>query len=199
MAELSNILVPLLRIRPHEIELLRPAARATPLAWMLFACGASALAAAAWLCQPGWQRQGELALQRQNLEQSLERVGAGSGTAARRSSTKGDTLDEAEAIAVELHRPWHELFDALEAAGSEGVNLVQLSVEPRFATLQLVAESRDLDKLVRYSQKLAGSGPIRTMTMTHHEWRDALGAHVVSASMQGDLAGASAGAAGSAP
>jgi hypothetical protein len=100
---------------------------------------------------------------------------------------------------VELHRPWHALFDALEAADTDGVNLVQLNIEPRFATLQLVAESRDLDKLVRYSQRLAGSGPIRTMTMTHHEWRDALGAHVVSAAMQGELAGASAGPAGAAP
>jgi hypothetical protein len=199
MALLSRILVPLLRVRPHEVELLRPAARAVPLAWALFACGAAALAAAAWACQPGWDRQAELAQQRQQLEAALGRAGVAPGAASHRTVGKGEALDEARAIVIELHRPWHELFDALETADADGVNLIQINVEPRFASLQLVAESRDLDKLVRFSQKLAGSGPIRSMTMTHHEWRDALGAHVVSAAMQGELAGATPGSAGSTP
>ncbi len=197
MADRSSLLVPLLRIRPHEIELIRPVRRVTPLAWMLFAVGATALAASVWICQPGWERQRDLAEQRQDLERSLERVGAGAGSS--RAGVKGDRQDEAQAIVVQLHRPWHELFDALESADTAGVNIVQLSVDPRFVTLQLVAESRDLDKLVRFSQKLAGAGPIRTMTMTHHEWRDALGAHVVSAAMQGELAGGSSGATGAEP
>jgi Tfp pilus assembly protein PilN len=214
---MSSLLTPLLRVRPFEVELLRPGWRVVPLAWGLLALGALALAGAAWLCKPAWERQSELAAQRASLEQSLANVGAGTATGARRQAGKAEVVDEAAEIVAELHRPWSALFDQLEAATTPGVNLMQLSVEPHFATLQLVAESRDLDKLVRFSQRLAAGGagsggtklgsnsspsgssgataptpgPIRSMNMTHHEWRDALGAHVVSAAMSGELAGGS--------
>ena len=84
------------------------------------------------------------------------------------------------------------------------MHLIQLGVEPRFTKVQLVVEGRTLDTLVRFSQRLTnegplGAGPIRTMTMTHDEWRDALGAHVVSASMQGELSASGAAPAGATP
>ncbi|SPE23219.1 hypothetical protein SBBP1_210013 [Burkholderiales bacterium] len=208
MPYLPEILTKLLRVRPHEVELLRPARGVAPLAWLLLAGGAVALSAGALACRPGWHRQANLAQQRITVEAALARLGAapvapGDGVGRRGATRKGETeaLLEADAIVRELDRPWHDLFDQLEAAtasGATGVHLVQLAVEPKFTALQLVAEGRDLDKLVRFSQRLTGGAPIRTMTMTHHEWRDALGAHVVSATMRGDLSGTPASAAATA-
>jgi len=196
------MLTRLLRVRPYEVELLRPMRRAPPLAWLLFAAGLAALTAATLTCRPEWNRQGELAGQRAQLETALARLGVEPLVRADRVGRDANahdgaraSLDEAVALVNELHRPWHELFDQLEKAQDSSVHLVQLSVEPRFTTVQLIAEGRDLSKLVRFSQRLSGgaqetAGPIRTMAMTHQEWRDALGAHVVSASMQGELTGA---------
>jgi len=179
--------VGLLRLRPYEVELLRPARRASPLAWILFFAGAFALTAAALACKPAWDRQTQLAQQRDAIERELARFGVG----ARAEATGTKELankDEANALIAQLRRPWHELLDQIEAADDKDVHLIQLNIDPRFATLQLVAEARDLDKLVRLTQRLSGAGPVRTMTMTHHEWHDGLGAHVVRASMEGELA-----------
>ena len=185
----------LLRVRPYEVELLRPALRVAPLSWLLLAAGALAAAAAAWVLQPQLARRAELSQQQERLESALERLGApaSAGAGARSRASQHEAADEARQVAAELRRPWHELFEQLEAAAAAddaAVHVVQVSVEPRFATVQLVAEGRDLGKLVRFTQRLTGGAPIRSMTLTHYEWRDALGGHVLSASLQGDLAAA---------
>lgn len=187
MPSWRNALIQLLRVRPYEVELLRPVRRVSPLAWILFGAGALALAAAALACKPAWDRQAQLAQRRAEIENELARFGIGVSKAAF-SSKEQANKDEANALIAELRRPWHELFNQIEAADNKEVHLVQLDIEPRFATLQLVAEARDLDRLVRFTQRLAGAGPVRKMTMTHHEWHDVLGAHVVRASMEGELA-----------
>ena len=196
MPEFPPLLTRLLRLRPYEVELLRPRQRVAPLSWLLLAAGALALAAAAVVCLPVWSSRGTLAADAARLQAEVDHL-ASSGTGLRsRAGTKAgdrEALSEAAVIVAEARRPWHGLFDQLEAAqrsGHTGVHLVQLGVDPRFASLQLVAEGRDLGELVRFSQQLAGNGPVRTMSLTHHEWRDALGAHVVTASLQGELDGA---------
>ncbi|HXY21480.1 MAG TPA: hypothetical protein VEI29_02260 [Burkholderiaceae bacterium] len=186
MSSWRQAFIKLLHVRPYEVELLRPARRVSPLAWIFFVAGGFALIAAALACKPAWDRQTQLAQHRAEIESELARFGLGAPAAA--SGTKEQTnKDEANALIAELRRPWHELFDQIEAANNKDVHLVQLNIEPRFSTLQLVAEARDLDKLVRFTQRLSGTGPVRTMTMTHHEWHDGLGAHVVRASMEGEL------------
>lgn len=187
MPALRPVLLSLLRVRPYEVELLRPKRPVTPLAWIAFASGLVTLAAAALVCKPVWERQVELGQRRGQLQTELARFGIVPSKPASNSRERPGT-DEALALLAEMRRPWHELFDQIEAAQTQDVHLVQLSIDPRFASLQLVAEGRDLDKLVRFAQRLPGAGPIRTMSMTHQEWRDTLGAHVVSASMQGELA-----------
>lgn len=189
----------LLRVRPHELELLRPRRPVAPLAWLLLALGMASLGAAALDLAPAWRRAGELEREQAELAARLDRLAAAQAAQsrlARRSAGKDDGVAEAQALVDELARPWHALFDQLESADSDGVHLEQVGVESRFATLQLVAESRDLGKLVQFSQRLSdgavrdgAAGPIHGVTMTHHEWRDALGAHVVSAAMQGRLPG----------
>jgi len=199
MPDFSPLLSRLLRIRPYEVELLRPSRQAPPLAWLLLLCGLLALAAAATLVQPAWRRHQELVAQLATAEASLAQATDTPANSAeksrKRAATRGaerSELAEAAGIVRELNRPWQALFAQIEAADSAqdaGVHLIQMNVDARFATLQLVVESRELDKLVRFSQHLAGAGPIRSMTMSHHEWRDTLGAHVVNAAMQGQLDG----------
>jgi len=187
MPSWQNALIRLLRVRPYEVELLRPVRRVSPLAWIVFAVGGLALATAVLACRPAWDRQAQLAQRRAEIENELARFGVGAPRATS-SSKEQATKDEAIALITELRRPWHELFDQIEAADNKDVHLVQLNIEPRFATLQLVVEARDLDRLVRFTQRLTGQGPVRSMKMTHHEWHDVLGAHVVRASMEGELA-----------
>ena len=213
MKNLSTLLKSLLRVRPYEVELLRPSGQVPPLSWIFLALGVCALAGAALVCAPAWSRHGEIAQQRLATESALaalqadsaSRAGAKQHTSASRAVATED-LAEAEGIVAELHRPWHNLFDQLEsaqAAEGAGVHLQQLAVDPRFVTVQLVAEGRDLDKIVRFSQRLSSQepdgGPVRSMNMTHHEWRDTLGAHVVSVALQGDLRTALPPASGSNP
>ncbi len=206
MSGLSGIVANLLRLRPYEVDLLRPGRQPPPLAWLLLIAGSVALFGAALAYAPGWTRKTELAQQRAKIETALARLGAdpsvpSGGASGRHTSTRNAAsagLVEAEAVLTDLRRPWHELFDRLEAAATKEVHVLQLSVEPRFSTVQLVAEGRSLDKLVRFSQRLSSGGPIRAVTITQYEWRDTLGVHVVSAAMQGELAGALASAAGTA-
>jgi len=197
MSEFPPLLTRLLRLRPHEVELLRPRHRAPPLSWLLLAVGVAALGAAAMNCLPVWSSRSLLADRAARLQSEVDHLASSRGPVLRgRTSNRAgdrDALSEAELLVVEARRPWHGLFDQLEAAqrsGHAGVHVIQMGVDPRFATLQLVAEGRDLGELVRFSQQLAGNGPVRTMSLTHHEWRDALGAHVVTASLQGELDGA---------
>jgi len=186
--DLLSILTKLVGVRRYEVELLRSTRSVTPLAWALFTCGLLALCAVvAFACKPAWERQAHLAQQRAQLQNELARLGVATPVSGSISHER-ESAEEAAALVDEIRRPWHELFDQIEHAQTQDVHLIQLSVEPHFTSLQLVAEGRDLDKIVRFAQRLAGTGPVRTMAMTHQEWRDALGAHVVSASMQGELA-----------
>lgn len=185
----------MLLLRPYEVELLRPARGIPPLSWALLGLGLLSLAWAALACRPAWEHHSELAAEETRLQGTLDGLaphGAnrGSGTAKSGKARDHDALAEGEAALAEMQRPWPALFNQLEAAvDADGadIHVVQLSVDPHFASLQLVAEGRDLDALVRFAQHMAGNGPISRLTMTHHEWHDSQGAHVVSASMKGDL------------
>jgi hypothetical protein len=192
MIDTARTLTKLLRLRPYEVELLRSERRVAPVSWLLLASGMIALAGAALAARPGWEQHRDLEQQRAAADAALERLGADSGRAGSAAHSRAPAgaksdLEDAGAIVAELHRPWHAFFDQLEAADEAAVHVQQLSVGSRFASVQLVAEGRELDRLVRYSQRLPGAGPIRSMTITHHEWRDAMGTRVVSASLQGEL------------
>jgi hypothetical protein len=190
MPDFPPILTRLLRLRPHAVELLRPRPAIPPLAWVLLGAGAVALGSAVLACQPAWTQGVALAADQANLQTALDRAADSLKPRPAVRSSEHDTQAEAALIVAEARRPWHQLFDQIEAAQQgegTGVHLVQIAVDPRFSSLQMVAEGRDLGGLVRFSGQMAGKGPIRTIALTHHEWRDALGAHVVTASLQGEL------------
>jgi len=186
---LRQILTRLLRVRPYEVELLRSARSTTPFSWSLLVAGLLGLLLAVLLWKPTWDRKTALTQDRTRLHEELAHLGF-TPSASTRAAAGRVSAGEAAALADELRRPWHELFDQIENTETQDVHIVSLGVEAHFSTLQLVVEGRDLAKLVNFAQQLGGDGPIRTMALTHQEWRDALGAHVVSASMQGDLVSA---------
>jgi hypothetical protein len=198
MSASSKLLRTLLGLRSHEVELWSDRRRVAPVSALLLVVGVLVLALASVRLADDWRRHGDLEQKRATLETQFARLGIdplADGSISTRGGNvrkgENDALADAAGINAELARPWHRLFDQLEAAQSKDVHLTQLSVDARFASLQLIVEGRDLDKLVRFSQAVSGGFPIQDLTITHHEWRDALGAHVVSASMQGNLAGAS--------
>lgn len=184
----------LLGVGGHDIELLDRPAPMAPLSLALFALGVLAAAAAAWAVLPSWHAHAELLAERTRLESAIERVAGGAPASAGSARMAHERLDEAHALVGELHRPWHALLDQLETAQGKDVHLISLQVESHFDNLQLVVEARDIDAIVRFAQRVGAlDGPIRGMELTHHEWHDALGAHVVLATMQGPLeAGSSA-------
>jgi len=149
------------------------------------------------MAMPELERRAAQQRELDTLQAELVRLGSEAITgrsSGRKAATQrgAEQSESAEALLLqaEIHRPWHELFGQLAStlsAEGDGVHIVQLGIDARFETLQLVAEGRELDKLVRFAQHLSGKGPIRSMTMTHHEWRDTMGAHVVSASMIGQI------------
>jgi len=208
MSQLSNVLSRLLDLRPHEVELLGARPGVTPLAWLLLGAGVLALAGASLACWPAWQQRAALSSEALVLDQRLAGLGMapsqggpGAGKTAANPAAAA-ALAEAGTLREEIHRPWHELFEQIEAADtaeSGAVHILQFSVEPPFTTLQLVVEGRDLGELVRFSQRLAGATPISSMTLTHHEGREALGAHVITATLQGRLVVPAADASGGAP
>jgi hypothetical protein len=181
-----------LGVAPAELELLRPVRPVAPVAGVLLAAGLLAAGAAAVGLQPAFERKAALSAEQALLERRLERLGVRPvATVDSRHGGRRETLEEGRELAAQLRRPWHQLFDQLEeAAQADGgaVHVVQLTVDPRFDTLQLVAEARDLGHLVRFSQRLTGGAPVHNLVLTHYEWRDALGGHVLSAALQGELA-----------
>lgn len=190
MPDFSPILTRLLRLRPYAVELLHPRQDIPLLSWVLLAAGVLTLGGAVLTCQPAWSERTALVARQENLRAAFDRAGETNKprTAARAGERDGPA--EAALISAELRRPWHQLFDQIESAqrgDGTGVHLLQIAVDPRFTNLQMVAEGRDLGGLVRFSGQMVGNGPIRVMELTHHEWRDTLGAHVVTASLQGEL------------
>lgn len=177
----------LLRLRPYEVELLQRRTVVPPLGWILFGAGLLLAALALWRLQPLLAQRARLAQERTALELALARA----GVPARRTAPATDHgAADGQAVLEELHRPWHDLFDQLESAAlADGgqLHVVQLAIDPRFSTVQVVAEARDLGRIIHFARRLSGGAPIRALALTHYEWRDALGGHVVSASLQGEL------------
>ena len=190
MRDFPPILKRLLRLRPYAVELLHPRHDTPLLSWLLLAAGVLMLGGAILACQPAWSQRTALLARLESLQATYDRAGETNKPRAASRSSERDGAAEAALINAEVRRPWHRLFDQIENAQRDdgsGVHLLQIAVDPRFTSLQLVAEGRDLGGLVRFSGQMVGNGPITNMALTHHEWRDTLGAHVVTASLQGEL------------
>jgi hypothetical protein len=184
-----QVLSRLLAVRPAEVELLRIRARVPVLSWALLACGLAATVVAALVVVPEVQRARHGRDEVRGEETLLARPDAPSGTKSpvARGSTDRELLAQGEAMRNALRLPWHALFERLEASRQPDVHLVSFSVEPRFSSALVVAESRDLEALLRYGQALSSAPPVRAVEMIHHEWRDSAGVRVVSATLVAHL------------
>jgi hypothetical protein len=156
-----------------------------PLAsWFLLALGWCSIGVACWHLAPRWQLRDRLTVQRAGLEEQLQQAG---GTRAPTRAVSLTDQAEAHAVLAQLHRPWQPLFDRFESVDVPKVYLVQLSVESGFREVQLLAEAARLDDVLSYSKRLAGDGTVRTVRLTHHEWRNAPIGRVVVANLTAEL------------
>jgi hypothetical protein len=189
----SRLLARLLAVRSAEVELLRSPARIPAFSWALLGLGLLAAALAALLVVPQLQRAQaariELA-QRETHAEAKAGSPSGHGSGSRGGADREITA-QATAVARDLHRPWRELFDRLEASQQADVHLLSINVDPGFGTVQIAAESREIEALLRYGQRLASAAPVHAVDMTHYEWRDASGVRVVSATLVAHLQGSS--------
>jgi hypothetical protein len=81
----------------------------------------------------------------------------------------GEALKRANAVAVELSRPWDKAFSALEAADEPGVALLSVEPDSRRGELRLVAEARDMSGMLAYLERLRSERPFARVALQQHE------------------------------
>ena len=175
-----------------DIDFSERRTRPPPLAWAVLALGVLALTGATATLLPRLTERHQLLAERAGL---LQRTDQQSGVAASRGPSAADLM-QARALLDELGRPWKPLFDRFESVDVAKVYLVQLSVDSHFQGAQMIAEAARLEDVLQYSKKLQGDGTVRSVRLTHHEWRNVPGARVIIANLTADLAGADGSAAG---
>lgn len=167
----------------------RPVGR---IAWLLLAVGAVAALLAAVELRDRWDAAARQEAEGERLAEAVRAAGGRVNAAGRDAAGPRDEGVRAQRqlalrVVGDLRRPWRELFEQLEAAHVGGVHLVQLGVDARFRTLQLQVEARDLHQVLRYLQRLPGSGPVVAVQLVSHEWRDAPAGRVLIARLSGEL------------
>jgi len=178
--------IPPLLGRRFQVDFVQARAPVAPLAWLLVAIGAVALAVALADFAPRWLERARLRQESADLQARLDSLPGVSRGPARASDAVG--LAQARGVLAELNRPWPALFDQFESIGAPDVHLVQLGIDSRFQTVQMLAEATSLDRVVQFGQQFAGSNPVRSARLTHHEWRNAPAGRVVVADLTADLA-----------
>jgi hypothetical protein len=177
--------VPELLGRRFQVDFAQARPPVAPLAWILLAVGTITLAAALAGFAPRWIEHERLARERSQLQARLDRVPGVARPSARAPDAIG--LVQARGVLDQLDRPWPALLDQFESIDAPDVHLVQFVVDARFQTVQLLAEAAQLEQVLRYSKQLAGRGPVRSVRLTHHEWRAAPGGRIVVADLSANL------------
>lgn len=80
-------------------------------------------------------------------------------------------LTRANAIALELARPWEKAFVALEAAEQPGVAVLTVEPDSKRSELRLVAEAPDVMAMLAYTELLRSAKPFSRLTLQQHEVR----------------------------
>jgi len=170
-----------------QLEFARDRTSPTPLSWLSLGIGTLALVLAICDLAPRWAQRQQLRLEREQLLAQLDSL-EGMDRAGSAPSADPAALAHARALLAELNRPWPQLFEQFESVRVPGVHLVQIGVDSRFRTVQVLAEAARLDEVLSFSQKLADRGPLRAVRLTHHEWHAAPVGKIVAASLTADLA-----------
>jgi hypothetical protein len=178
-----------------DVDFCARRARVPPLAWLLLVAGLICVASALADLVPRWRRLDRLSAQRAAVELQIQQLSG--GIVPSHAASTAD-LAEARTVLGDLSRPWKPLFDRFESVDGPKVHLVQLAVDSHFQGMQVLAEASRLDDVLQYSQKLAGDGLVRSVRLTHHEWRAASGTRVVVANLTAELSRVDRASAGSA-
>lgn len=162
--------------------------------WALATAGVISIAAAIAWALPDWQKRSELGATRSRNQVALANTQPPQPAAqtARRSSSSAtarsrDSQVEARQLALELSKPWSQLFGALESSSNDQVRIVQVDVDSRFRQLHIHAEAKSLGELIRYAERLASVAPISAAHLAHHEWKTSGTVRVVTARLIAQL------------
>lgn len=172
--------------RRYSIDFAASRPALPPVSWWLLAAGCTALVVALADALPRWSLQSRLRTELEHLRSTASDLP--SAARAGGHPANAESLAQALALVDQLDRPWPQLLGRLETTRVPGVHLVQVGVDARFQSLQLLAEASRLDDVLSYARALAGQGPVKAVRLTHHEWRNVPGARIVVASLSADLA-----------
>lgn len=106
----------------------------------------------------------------------LERAEAEAAAGARaKTAMDPRRLDEAlvraNAVALELARPWDKAFVALESAEHPGVAVLGVEPDSKRTELRLVAEAPDVMAMLAYIESLRAAPQFARLTLQQHEVR----------------------------
>ena len=182
---LGSVRIASLLGRRFEIDFVQARPPIAPLGWLLLGFGLLALMAALADFAPRWLEHERLLREVEELHLRLDRLPGVARPVSRGSDSTG--LAQATGLLGELDHPWPALFDQFESVAVPDVHLVQMAVDSRFQTVQMVAEASTLERVLQYSQQLPGKGPVRAVRLTRHEWRNAPSGRIVVADLTADL------------
>lgn len=73
------------------------------------------------------------------------------------------------AAAAALNVPWSDIFDGLERGSAGDVGLTLVEPDARKGALRMQAESKQLDTLIKYAQRVAADPAFGQFTLHTHE------------------------------
>lgn len=76
------------------------------------------------------------------------------------------------AIVGQLNRPWVEMLDAVEHAGTPSVGLLELSPDPKGHRVKGIAEARNANAMLAYVERLKRQPVFDQARLSRHEFAD---------------------------
>lgn len=145
----------------RRLDFGRPA-RGPVLGWVVLLLGMVCLLASAWARQ-AWRQLDAAEAARVIARQAARDAAVASPRAV--PSTSERRLAQARR---EMTLPWSRALSAVEAAATDPVYLLALSIEPGTGLVSLAAEAPSLEDALRFAEALEGSGALgRPLIHTH--------------------------------
>jgi Tfp pilus assembly protein PilN len=137
--------------------------------WPLLLAGAVAAGSAAWRLGSIHDR---VLASRQAIAQTKERLDQRADRPRRAAAA--DLISPARAATVnaavrQLNIPWGELFDAMEAASTKKVGLLELRPEAAAHRLLGVAEARASDDMIAWVERMKAQSLFTSVVVTGHQ------------------------------
>jgi hypothetical protein len=149
--------------RRLELDYIAPRRRAP---WLGLGVLALGIAAAAYLVER--YRDGQLELARIEAIQGL--FGAERRPARTASKERlEDDFKHVESVVQQLALPWAPLIQAVEAAGSDEVAVLQMQPEAQQRRLRLTAEAKNHDAMLAYLRRLGDTKTLHEVHLVSHQ------------------------------